>query len=95
FAGCERVYVLDIYAASEQPIAGVTSRRLVDRMRELGCSGARYAPSEESVTSEILAEAEPGLTLLTIGAGTVWRVADSLVSGFGELKTPQGTGRRA
>ncbi|HEV2500658.1 MAG TPA: UDP-N-acetylmuramate--L-alanine ligase, partial [Terriglobia bacterium] len=85
FAGCERVYVLDIYAASEEPIPGVTSRRLVERMRELGCAGARYAPSEESVTHEILAEAGPGLTLLTIGAGSVWRVADALASGLSEL----------
>ncbi|MGH9401677.1 MAG: UDP-N-acetylmuramate--L-alanine ligase [Terriglobia bacterium] len=95
FAGCERVYVLDIYAASEEPIPGVTSRRLVERMRELGCTGARYAPSEEGVAHEILADAGPGLTLLTIGAGSVWKVADALVSGFSELKATQGAESRA
>ena len=46
FAGCDRVYVLDIYAASEPPIPGVSSERLVGRMHELGVDSARYAPSE-------------------------------------------------
>ena len=47
FAGCDRVYVLDIYAASEPPIPGVSSERLVGRMHELGVTTARYAPSDE------------------------------------------------
>ena len=48
FAGCDRVYVLDIYAASEPPIPGVSSERLVGRMHELGVNNARYAPSDET-----------------------------------------------
>src|SRR5579883_2677679 len=35
FDGCERVYVLDIYPAGEEPIPGITSERLVERMRAL------------------------------------------------------------
>ena len=40
FTGCDRVYVLDIYGASEKPIPGVTSERLVERMHQLGVSNA-------------------------------------------------------
>ena len=36
-----RVFVLDIYAASEKPIAGVTAEALVDRMKAFGHRGAR------------------------------------------------------
>ncbi|HTV55747.1 MAG TPA: UDP-N-acetylmuramate--L-alanine ligase, partial [Terriglobia bacterium] len=68
FAGCERVYVLDIYPAGEQPIPGVTSEQLVRRMRETGCRPARYVPSEEPIVQELVAEAEPGVLILTIGA---------------------------
>jgi UDP-N-acetylmuramate--alanine ligase len=78
FEGCERVYVLDIYAASEPPIPGVTSERLVARMTELGLQGARYAPSEQAVIREILAEARPGDMILTVGAGSVWKVGEAL-----------------
>ena len=88
FEGCERVYVLDIYAASEPPIPGVTSERLVERMRELGLISARYAPSDQAVIQEILAEARPGDIILTVGAGSVWKVGEAL----GEaLRKPQGT----
>ena len=53
FAGCDRVYVLDIYGASEPPIPGVSSGLLVGRMHELGVNNARYAPSEEQVSQEL------------------------------------------
>ena len=36
FHQADRVLVLDIYAASEQPIEGVTAEALVDRMRQYG-----------------------------------------------------------
>jgi UDP-N-acetylmuramate--alanine ligase len=79
FDGCERVYVLDIYTASETPIPGVTSRRLVERMQELGSVRARYGESEQAVIEEILSEVRPGDLVLTIGAGSIWKVAEALV----------------
>ena len=78
FDGCERVYVLDIYPASEPPIPGITSERLVERMRELGLASARYAPSDQEVIREVLAEAQPGDLILTVGAGSVWKVGEAL-----------------
>jgi UDP-N-acetylmuramate--alanine ligase len=78
FNGAERVYVLDIYPASEPPIPGITSERLVERMRELGFDRARYAPSEAAVIREVLAETQPGDLVLTMGAGTVWKVGEAL-----------------
>jgi len=83
FAGCERVYVLDIYAASEPPIPGITSQRLVERMRELGLASARYAPSDQAVIQEVLAEARPGDIILTVGAGSVWKIGEALGEALG------------
>jgi UDP-N-acetylmuramate--alanine ligase len=82
FSICERVYVLDIYPAGEPPIAGITAGDLVARMQETGCPSARFAPSEDQVVAEIAAQAEPGLLILTIGAGSVGRIADELVQAF-------------
>ena len=79
FVGCDRVYVLDIYPASERPISGVTSQRLVERMWELGSDRARHYDSEQAVIDEVLAEIQPGDLVLTIGAGSVWKVAEVLV----------------
>ena len=78
FDGCDKVYILDIYPAGEAPIPGITSQRLVERMSELGFTRARYAASESAVTTEILADLHPGDLVLTIGAGPVWKIAETL-----------------
>jgi UDP-N-acetylmuramate--alanine ligase len=83
FDGCERVYVLDIYPASEPPIPGVTAERLVDRMRELGLDRARYAPSEKAVIQEVLSDMKPGDLIITVGAGSVWKVGEALGEAIG------------
>lgn len=80
FADCERIYVLDIYAASEAPITGVNSERLVARMRDLGLKAARYAPSEDAVLSEVADQAQPGVLIMTIGAGSVSKFSDTLAA---------------
>jgi UDP-N-acetylmuramate--alanine ligase len=78
FAGCDRVYVLDIYAASEKPIPGVSSQRLVERMHELGFANARYAPSDTQVVEELVKDARAGDLIITIGAGSVWKIGEAV-----------------
>ena len=90
FNGCDRVYVLDIYPASEPALPGITSERLVERMRELGFDRARYAPSQAEVVREVLAEVRKGDLVLTIGAGNVWKIADALLEA---LHAPSTVGR--
>jgi UDP-N-acetylmuramate--alanine ligase len=89
FNGCDRVYVLDIYAASEAPLPGITSEQLVTRMRELNFDRARYAPSEEGVMTEVLREAQPGDLIMTIGAGSITKMAEVLA----EAMRNQGAGK--
>jgi UDP-N-acetylmuramate--alanine ligase len=90
FAACDRVYVLDIYGASEQPIPGVTSGSLVGRMHELGVNNARYAPSEEQLLHELSLEAQPGDLIITIGAGSVWKLGESLAEKLKSQDTGHG-----
>jgi UDP-N-acetylmuramate--alanine ligase len=90
FDGCDRVYVLDIYPASEPPIPGVTSQRLVERMHELGFDRARYAPSEQAVIQDVLDETRPGDLILTIGAGSVWKTGELLAASLRSRATRLG-----
>jgi len=78
FDGAERVFVLDIYPASEPPIPGITTERLIARMRELGFERAQYAPSEQTLVEELASSVAPGDLVLTIGAGSVWKVGEVL-----------------
>jgi len=80
FEAADHVYILDIYPASESPIQGVTAERLVERMAELGYHGAEYAPSEQSVIKGILGDVRRGDLILTVGAGSVWKIGDALAA---------------
>jgi UDP-N-acetylmuramate--alanine ligase len=95
FAGCfdgaERVYVLDIYPASEPPIPGITTPRLVARMQELGFDRARYAPSWPKLVEELASIVEPGDLVLTIGAGSVWKIGEALGEVLRGRPAPSGT----
>jgi UDP-N-acetylmuramate--alanine ligase len=79
FHQADRVAVLDIYAASEKPIEGVTSEALVERMRQFGHRNAMYAGSNESGVEIISRDLEPGDMVLTLGAGSVSQLGDKIV----------------
>ena len=78
FAASDAVYVLDIYAASESPLPGVSSERLAARMHELGMTNAFYASSEDEALSKVLDCVRPGDLVVTIGAGSIWKVGEAL-----------------
>jgi UDP-N-acetylmuramate--alanine ligase len=94
FDGCERVYVLDIYAASEAPIPGVTSERLVARMHEMGINNARYASSEAEVLEELLNDVRSGDLVITIGAGSVWKIGEALAKAIKDRDSGVGVRNR-
>jgi UDP-N-acetylmuramate--alanine ligase len=79
FHEADTVSVLDIYAASEKPIEGVTSEVLVDRMRQFGHRGAEHAGSADKGVEMIVRGAEPGDMILTLGAGSVSQLGEKIL----------------
>ncbi len=79
FHQTDRVLVLDIYAASEKPIEGVTAETLVDRMRQFGHRGADYAGSNDAGVETIVQGVEPGDMILTLGAGSVSQLGEKIL----------------
>jgi UDP-N-acetylmuramate--alanine ligase len=79
FHQADRVVVLDIYAASEKPIEGVTAEALVERMRQFGHRAAEYADSSGKGVEMIVEGAEPGDLILTLGAGSVSQLGESIL----------------
>lgn len=72
FADADTVEVLDIYAASEEPIAGVTAEALVGAIAR---EGAEYAVSTEEAVERVVKRAGDGDVILTQGAGSVSGIA--------------------
>ena len=71
FDAADSLFVLDIYAASEPPLEGITSEALVARMKEVGARDARYIGSFAEAATAAAAAAQPGDMILTLGAGSV------------------------
>jgi UDP-N-acetylmuramate--alanine ligase len=72
FDDAATVEVLDIYAASEEPIEGVNAQALVAAM---GREGVEYAATSEEAVAKVVARAEDGDVILTLGAGNVSQIA--------------------
>jgi UDP-N-acetylmuramate--alanine ligase len=81
FADAGNVQVLDIYAASEQPIPGIDAANLVDAIRrtETVCGSVEYAASVGNGVDALVAEARDGDLILTLGAGNVSQAAPLLL----------------
>ena len=79
FHQADMVYVLDIYAASEQPIEGVTGKALAERMRDFGHRCVEYTGSIDHTVDAVLSKARIGDLILTLGAGHVWQAGEKLL----------------
>jgi UDP-N-acetylmuramate--alanine ligase len=79
FMQADRVFVTDIYAASEKPIEGVTADALVDRMRQFGHRSAEYVASLGKGAEAVTAGAEEGDMIITLGAGSISQAGDSIL----------------
>ncbi len=79
FGDADSVLVLDIYAASELPILGVTGEWLARRIAELGGKDAKYAASMADAAELAVDLAVEGDLILTLGAGNVSQLGPQLV----------------
>jgi UDP-N-acetylmuramate--alanine ligase len=71
FNDADSLFVLDIYAASEKPIEGITGETLAQRIRERTAKIGRYASSPAEAVDAATAVAQDGDMILTLGAGSV------------------------
>ena len=62
----DHAWLLEVYAASEQPISGVSSANIVKLM-----SSGTFEPNFIAVTEAVAQEAKPGDVIITLGAGDV------------------------
>src|SRR5262245_30780366 len=74
--------ILDIYPAGENPIEGITTPALVDKLKSFGHKNAIYAPTFEMIESYIIANAKPGDAVVVMGAGSVTKLSDTLSERF-------------
>jgi UDP-N-acetylmuramate--alanine ligase len=87
FADADSLVVLDIYAASEEPIEGVTGEGLAQRIREKSGKTVQYASSFAAAMSAAATAAHDGDMILTLGAGSVSQLGPMILEKLKETET--------
>jgi len=80
FGDADSLFVLDIYAASEKPIEGITGEILAQRIREKTAKNGRYVSSPAEAVDAAAAAAEDGDMILTLGAGSVSQLGPMILN---------------
>ncbi|WP_371830520.1 UDP-N-acetylmuramate--L-alanine ligase [Candidatus Entotheonella palauensis] len=75
FYEADTLLLLDIYAASETPIPGVSSEGLYAGIKAHGHRRVFYMPEPDEVLSFLRDDLSAGDVLMTLGAGDVWKLA--------------------
>jgi UDP-N-acetylmuramate--alanine ligase len=78
FGDADSLVVVDIYAASEPPMEGITAEVVANRIKASG-KPAVYAPSFDEAVELAIAEAQDGDMVLTLGAGSVSQLGPMLL----------------
>ena len=69
-------YLLEVYAASEKPMTGVSSLLIA---KNLSSEKIKYEPSMIQVVEEVASLAKPGDVIITLGAGDVSSLGDPIL----------------
>jgi UDP-N-acetylmuramate--alanine ligase len=77
FRDADSVIVLPIYAASEEPIPGVTAERLVEKITG---PRTRFVPDFAAAVAAVAGELREGDLILTLGAGNVSQLAPQILA---------------
>jgi UDP-N-acetylmuramate--alanine ligase len=72
----DEVFVLDVYGAREQPLAGVSGASVAEHVSV----PVHYVPDFSAVADAVAAVAEPGDVVVTLGAGDVTMLAPEIVT---------------
>ncbi len=88
FGDADTLIVLDIYAASEPPIEGITAEILAQRIKEVSGREAHYAASFPDAMQTVVAAAQEGDMILTLGAGSVSQLGPQILESL-EMRKPE------
>jgi UDP-N-acetylmuramate--alanine ligase len=92
FGDADSLFVLDIYAASEKPIEGITGEALARTIHEKSGLSAQYASSFEEAVRAVAAAAQDGEMILTLGAGSVSQLGPMIVEKLKERESREQSG---
>ncbi len=85
----DHVIVTDVYAAGEAPIPGATGEAVRDALVRHGHPSAVYEPRLEAIPALLRGIVGPGDLVITLGAGSVWKVGEAFVKSGAGARAPR------
>ncbi|MGC9325027.1 MAG: UDP-N-acetylmuramate--L-alanine ligase [Desulfomonilia bacterium] len=73
FYDASRLYLTDIYPASEKPIPGVSGKNLYEQIKDHGHRDVHYVEHKEDIPQTVITDLREGDILVFLGAGDAWR----------------------
>jgi len=86
FHKADFLVMTDIYAASEEPIPGVTGAGLLEAAQKHGQKHTLYVKNVEDMAAELTPHLEAGDLVLTLGAGNIVTVGEKLLEALEALE---------
>jgi UDP-N-acetylmuramate--alanine ligase len=80
FKDADQLFVTEIYAASEQPIPGVSGAKLAEAIRAAGHPAVTFVERKDQLIDQVLPHLKPGDLVLTLGAGDIWKSGTGLLA---------------
>ncbi|MGA2222424.1 MAG: UDP-N-acetylmuramate--L-alanine ligase [Verrucomicrobiia bacterium] len=78
FQGVDKLFLTDIYPANEKPLKGISGKTILDAVMATGQSASIYETDFEKLSERLLQEARSGDLILTMGAGDIYKVAQTV-----------------
>jgi UDP-N-acetylmuramate--alanine ligase len=83
FTDADKVVLMDIYPAGEKPLPGVNSELLFNGIKDTD-KDIEYIQDSKNIINYLDGELEAADTLLTLGAGDVWKLGEEFLEKRGE-----------
>jgi UDP-N-acetylmuramate--alanine ligase len=79
FTDADKVVLMDIYPAGEMPIEGINTENLLKGIKNTN-KDVTYIKERDDILNYLKKELREGDTLLTLGAGNVWKLGEEFLS---------------
>jgi UDP-N-acetylmuramate--alanine ligase len=79
FNQADALVVMDIYAAGEKPIPGVSGRALYEGIKQHGHKDVTFMSDREQIVGHMVSVLKKGDLMITLGAGDVWKLGEQVV----------------
>jgi len=80
FKDADQLFLTEIYAASEQPIPGVSGLKLAEVIRAAGHPSVTFVERKDQMVDQVFPHLKSGDLVLTLGAGDIWKTGTGLLA---------------